>query len=38
VLPLHFQLPPTTNRPVPAMVATHREEPAREPGRRAVAA
>ena len=26
VLPLHFQLPPTTKRPVPAIVATHRLE------------
>ena len=25
VLPLHFQLPPTTNRPVPAIATTERE-------------
>ena len=25
VLPLHFQLPPTTKRPVPAMATTERE-------------
>ena len=30
VFPLHFQFPPTTNLPVPAIVATQREDAPRE--------